>query len=141
MGVPECSNYYGDLEFQPEELVKAGVDPEAVGLKVNSAARTRTKSSSKSSNRVSNTFTEIQLPPDDDYDFDLGLRSFNTEEDLRPSLINDNRVLVPAKPLPSRFRPRPPTEATTTTTTTTKDLEIIEIKDDAVDSDRPKPAV
>ena len=94
----------GDLEFQPEELVKAGVDPEAVGLKVNSAARTRTKSSSKSSNRVSNTFTEIQLPPDDDYDFDLGLRSFNTDEDLRSSLINDNRVLVPAKPLPSRFR-------------------------------------
>ena len=50
--VAECANYYGDLQFQPEELVKAGVDPEAVGIKVNSAAsRTRT------SNRVSNTFT------------------------------------------------------------------------------------
>ena len=31
--VPECANYYGDLTFQPQELVRAGVDPEAVGFK------------------------------------------------------------------------------------------------------------
>ena len=31
--VPECANYYGDLTFQPQELVRAGVDPEAVGIK------------------------------------------------------------------------------------------------------------
>lgn len=32
--VPECTNYYGDLEFDKEELVKSGVDPEAVGVEV-----------------------------------------------------------------------------------------------------------
>ena len=31
--MPECANYYGDLTFQPQELVRAGVDPEAVGFK------------------------------------------------------------------------------------------------------------
>ena len=35
--VPECTNYYGDLEFNAEELVKAGVDPEAVGVEVKAA--------------------------------------------------------------------------------------------------------
>ena len=91
--VAECANYYGDLEFQPEELVKAGVDPEAVGIKVNSgAARTRT------SNRVSNTFTELQLP-EDDFSVD-SFRSQNIPSDI----IEDQRILVPAKPLPSRFR-------------------------------------
>ncbi len=62
--VPECAKYYGELEFQPEELVKAGVDPEAVGISLASSAsqgRGRT-----SNNRVSNTFTELQLPDDDD---------------------------------------------------------------------------
>merc|ERR1739848_443856 len=32
--VAECANYYGDLQFQPEELVKAGVDPEASGSRL-----------------------------------------------------------------------------------------------------------
>lgn len=31
--VPECANYYGDLKFDKQELVRAGVDPEAVGIK------------------------------------------------------------------------------------------------------------
>ena len=31
--VPECANYYGDLKFEKQELVRAGVDPEAVGIK------------------------------------------------------------------------------------------------------------
>ena len=31
--VPECVNYYGDLKFDPSELVRAGVDPEVVGIK------------------------------------------------------------------------------------------------------------
>ena len=31
--VPECINYYGDLKFDPSELVRAGVDPEVVGIK------------------------------------------------------------------------------------------------------------
>ena len=31
--VPECINYYGDLKFDPSELVRAGVDPEVVGVK------------------------------------------------------------------------------------------------------------
>ena len=147
--VAECANYYGDLEFQPEELVKAGVDPEAVGIKVNSgAARTRT------SNRVSNTFTELQLP-EDDFSVD-SFRSQNIPSDI----IEDQRILVPAKPLPSRFRPKPapttttttrrPTTTTTTTTrktttttetTTRPNLQTIEINDDIGDSDRPKPAV
>jgi len=32
--VPECSNYYGDLAFDKQDLVRAGVDPEAVGAPV-----------------------------------------------------------------------------------------------------------
>ena len=32
--VPECANYYGDLEFDKQDLVRAGVDPEAVGAQV-----------------------------------------------------------------------------------------------------------
>jgi len=32
--VPECANYYGDLEFDKQDLVRAGVDPEAVGAEV-----------------------------------------------------------------------------------------------------------
>lgn len=39
--VPECANYYGDLDFDKQELVKAGVDPEAVGVKVAPAERVR----------------------------------------------------------------------------------------------------
>ncbi|QQP54501.1 Uncharacterized protein FKW44_007351 [Caligus rogercresseyi] len=39
--VPECSNYYGDLDFDKQELVRAGVDPEAVGLNEVSQTRTR----------------------------------------------------------------------------------------------------
>jgi hypothetical protein len=39
--VPECVNYYGDLEFDKQELVRAGVDPEAVGAKVAPAGRVR----------------------------------------------------------------------------------------------------
>ena len=31
--VPECVNYYGDLKFDTDELVRAGVDPEVVGIK------------------------------------------------------------------------------------------------------------
>ena len=31
--MPECVNYYGDLKFDTDELVRAGVDPEVVGVK------------------------------------------------------------------------------------------------------------
>ena len=31
--MPECVNYYGDLKFDTDELVRAGVDPEVVGIK------------------------------------------------------------------------------------------------------------
>ena len=121
--VPECANYYGDLDFQPEELVKAGVDPEAVGIRVNSqSART------SSNNRVSNTFTEIQI------------NDRPTEEILPERLIPDLR----ATPVRFRNRPQPApiTEAPTTTTTTTE-APIIDTVDveDVDDADRPKPAV
>ena len=58
--MPECSNYYGDLEFGKEELVKAGVDPEVLGI-TNSAR-------SQSCQRVANTFTE-HVPFKDENDF------------------------------------------------------------------------
>ncbi|TRY67858.1 hypothetical protein TCAL_16939 [Tigriopus californicus] len=32
--VPECSNYYGELQFDKQELVRSGADPNAVGAKV-----------------------------------------------------------------------------------------------------------
>ena len=121
--VPECANYYGDLEFQPEELVKAGVDPDALGIRVNQPART-------SSNRVSNTFTEIQLPEDD-------LRDILPER-----VLPDVRANIPdVRATPARFRNRPQTvvtEAPRPTTTTTTTTEAPVAKDDA---DRPQPAV
>lgn len=117
--VPECANYYGDLEFQPEELVKAGVDPEAVGIRAQA-------SPARTSNRVSNTFTELQIP----------------DEDLRDLL--PERVLPDNRATPPRFRNRPQiqsiTEAprpTTTTTTTTEAPEVVA----SDDPDRPQPAV
>jgi len=36
--VAECSSYYGNLAFDKQELVKAGVDPEAVGVEVSTAS-------------------------------------------------------------------------------------------------------
>ena len=42
--VEECRNYYGDLEFDKQELVRAGVDPEAVGVKPDPVQRTRVNS-------------------------------------------------------------------------------------------------
>ena len=44
--VPECKNYYGDLEFDKQELVKAGVDPQAVGVEVQAVPRTKPRASS-----------------------------------------------------------------------------------------------
>merc|ERR1711981_1146173 len=101
--VPECSNYYGDLEFQPEELVKAGVDPEAVGIRV-SSQQSRAGSNSRNQNRVQNSFTELQLPAD-------------------PIPEEPIKTILPARAQPPRFRNRPaavqlPTQPPTTTTTT-----------------------
>ena len=122
--VPECANYYGDLDFQPEELVKAGVDPEAVGIRVNSQSASRT-----SSNRVSNTFTEVQI------------NDKVIEEILPERLLPDLR----ATPLSFRNRPQSQTitEApkTTTTTTTEAPAPIVAEVDGDDDADRPKPAV
>jgi hypothetical protein len=101
--VPECSNYYGDLAFDAQELVKAGVDPEAVGIKVRG----------QSPSRVINSFTEIQHSDDDDF----------VQEVLKP-IIEAAQAPVrvaPTIPRPRNNRPRPQatTTATTTTTTTT----------------------
>lgn len=129
--VPECANYYGDLQFQPEELVKAGVDPEAVGI---SLARGSSASSSggsrPSSNRVQNSFTELQI---------------NDDPILVPAPIisNDNR----ARPPQFRNRPQPETttrRTTTTTTTTTTaapDFDVRFIDEDDINEDRPAPTV
>ena len=122
--VPECANYYGDLDFQPEELVKAGVDPEAVGIRtVSSQSASRTSSN----NRVTNSFTEIQI------------NDKAIEEILPEKLIPDLR----ATPLNFRNRPQAFTEAPKTTTTTTTEAAPVveEISDDDDDADRPKPAV
>merc|ERR1711935_1296333 len=52
--VPECANYYGDLEFGNEELVKAGVDPEVLGID---------RQKSQSGQRVSsNSFSSFDEP-------------------------------------------------------------------------------
>ena len=119
--MPECANYYGDLEFQPEELVKAGVDPEVLGIS--------NSQRSQSGQRVSNTFTEhIQFVDDNDFaNFD--------EPILVPAKIPAPAPkLVPAKPppppvinsnrVPPQFRNNPQSLASTkapkTTTTTTR---------------------
>ena len=111
--VPECKNYYGDLEFQPEELVKAGVDPEAVGVAVKAESVSRSRANS---NRVSNTFTEIQLP---DYEDDNDV--FVEEPVLVPAPIvrNSNRAQPPQFRNRPQIRNRPQVPTTTTTTTTT----------------------
>ena len=115
--MPECANYYGDLEFQPEELVKAGVDPEVLGI----------SSRSQSGQRVSNTFTE-HIPFVDDNDF----ANFD-EPILVPAKIPAPAPkLVPAKPppppvinsnrVPPQFRNNPQSLASTKApkTTTTR---------------------
>lgn len=129
--MPECSNYYGDLEFGKEELVKAGVDPEVLGI--SNQAR------SQSGQRVSNTFTE-HVAFKDENDF----ANFDYDEPIlvpakipaavkpvaarpTPVKINSNRAQPPQfrnKPQSatvSRPAPTPaPTKAPTTTTTTTR---------------------
>jgi hypothetical protein len=111
--VPECANYYGDLEFGNEELVKAGVDPEVLGID---------RQRSQSGQRVpSNSFSSFSDFDDNDF------ASFD-EPILVPAIIPAS-----AKPIekintnraqPPQFRNKPqsipvPTQAPTTTTTTT----------------------
>jgi len=112
--VPECANYYGDLEFGNDELVKAGVDPEVLGID---------RQRSQSGQRVpSNSFSSFS-----DFDDDNDFASFD-EPILVPAIIparakpiekiNTNRAQPP------QFRNKPqsipvPTQAPTTTTTTT----------------------
>jgi len=130
--VEECRNYYGDLEFNKNELVKAGADPEAVGVPTRAVPRKRV-------NRPSfiNTFSSVQL---DDYDeeenFSRGEQLVEVNEAPRapPSPprrqknnIRPNRPKArPTFKSSNDFRLRPavqrrpaPTEAPTTTTTTT----------------------
>lgn len=87
--VPECSNYYGDLDFDKQELVRAGVDPEAVGASV---APNRNRISRPSNNNF------LQR---------------NQEEKKIPKVeeVEEERFVKPSPPKPasrpSRLRPRP----------------------------------
>lgn len=123
--VPECANYYGDLQFQPEELVKAGVDPEAVGINVKTRGQI-------SKNRVSNTFTELQLPEDEPE------AVFRPEPVLveAPIIKNSDRIRPPT----FRNRPQVPQTTTTTTTTTEKPI-LLDIEADFEDENKKQPAV
>lgn len=116
--VPECANYYGDLDFDKQELVKAGVDPEAVGAKV-IPARTRIQRPP-----VSRAKPAPEPIEDDEDDFILPapvkpvVKAVTNSDSFRPSrprvrprpsitIENTPAPVRVAPPAPTRTRTRP----------------------------------
>jgi hypothetical protein len=114
--VPECANYYGDLEFDKQDLVRAGVDPEAVGAQVTPArarvvpARPAPQPRPAPVQRVQPAKAASLEEESDDVEFDAELRI----EDLpRPTAApaNEERARVRSRPPPSPINAIPVTKA------------------------------
>ena len=124
--VPECINYYGDLEFDSRELVKAGADPSAVGVRPNPATR-RKVNSPKPRPVVGETLLEevINAGKPSLVDIPEQVRAINRPAPQPPRLQLSKNIRPRPRVRPSNsFRARPQktsttTIATTTTTTTT----------------------
>jgi len=115
--VPECANYYGDLEFDKQELVRAGVDPEAVGAKVAPAGRVRVGGRSRL-----NRPKPPPPPPAPIIEEEEEEEAFVPRAPPRPPVRNSNsfrsrpsrpRTRTESKPAPPP-PPPPPTPAPTT---------------------------
>ena len=92
--MPECINYYGDIEFDKNELVKSGVDPEAVGVAVNPAVpRKRVSRPGITNGFRGNSFSSVQLPAFDDYEEELEeVREEPRRPRPRPSIDNSRKI-------------------------------------------------
>ncbi len=110
--VPECKNYYGDLEFNKQELVKSGADPEAVGAEVIPVPRARVAVAQPKPKPkpVQQRIVEVEE-----------VVVNNNPPPPRKNTVSSNSFRTrnrPAPAVPSRSRPRPQPVTTTTTTTT-----------------------
>merc|ERR1712088_730470 len=134
--VDECRNYYGDLDFDKKELVRAGADPEAVGApRAPAVPRTRVNRPT-----FTNTFSSVQLSDyDDDYEEDFRRGELLVEVNepprvpqlpprrektrprpkSRPTFTSTNDFRLRPAPVQRRPEPVPVTTRRTTTTTTT----------------------
>jgi hypothetical protein len=114
--VPECQNYYGDLEFGKEELAKSGADPEAIGVDVSPqlprvrASRPRTELPRPSSpviaeiEQFQDDFSRAPPPPRKE---SVSSNSFRTRTRL-PSTNNPAPPVPRANPVTTATTPRPP---------------------------------
>jgi hypothetical protein len=114
--VPECANYYGDLAFDKQDLVRAGVDPEAVGAQVTPARarvipeRPAPQPRPAPVQRAQPVKAASQEEESDDAEFDVELRI----QDLpRPTAapVNEERARVRSRPPPSPINAIPVTKA------------------------------
>ena len=106
--VPECSNYYGDLEFDKQDLVRAGVDPEAVGAQV-APSKARVIPARPAPAPRPQPVRPVSVE-DDDQPFDAELRI----EDLpKPTVapVNEERARVRSRPPPSPVNSIPVTKS------------------------------
>ena len=111
--VPECANYYGDLEFDKQDLVRAGVDPEAVGAQVSPSRARVLPAKPAPAPRPAPVARPAPIKAlseeEDDQPFDAELRI----EDLpRPTVspINEERARVRSRPPPSPINSIPVTK-------------------------------
>ena len=96
--VPECANYYGDLEFDKNELVRSGADPDAVGAKF-TEGRTRVSRPNILRNQPA---PRPVVEESQEYEYE-------EEEEIAPARPSrPQRPSRPAPAVPSRTRTRLP---------------------------------
>jgi hypothetical protein len=107
--VPECANYYGDLEFGKQDLVRAGVDPEAVGAQV-TPARARVIPARPAPAPRAQPTKFISEEESDDQAFDTELRIEDLPRPTSAPVVNEERARVRSRPPPSNINAIPITK-------------------------------